>query len=221
MVYADFDADHLVVLAKGAENYQSSQHNRHIIHSWIDDKKKGKNGIKPRVYAAIQGNRVIFGQREDRVASALDVLDGAAPSLAGSTAFADLGAAGSPDFIQAAARKMDLPDSDPNAAILKLSKTVQLVLSEKQQQCQGTLTLEAESAEVAGHVLAIAQGLVALMKLQPDKPESAQLANAMVITQDGAKVVGKLVLPASEAVQIMKADAARKAAAKPAKAAKE
>ena len=213
MAYADFEPDRLVTLAKAAKEYQSSSHNQHVVHSWIDEGKKATNGVRPRVYAAIQGNRVIFGQREDRVAQALDVLDGAKPSLASGNAFPELGVPGNAHFIEAAARKMELPDSDPNSAILKLSKSVQLVLGEKQQQFQGTFSLAADSDEVAGHVLSIAQGLVALMKLQKDKPQSAKLADAMVITQEGARIVGKLVLPASEVVEIMKADAARKAAA--------
>jgi len=221
MVYADFDADHLVTLAEAAKDHQSRQHKQHVIHNWIDDKKQATNGVTPRVYAAIQGHRVIFGQREEPVAAALDVLDGTAPSLRSGKAFPDLGVAGSAHFIEAAVRKMDLPESDPNAAILKLSKGVQLVVGEKQKQIQGTLTLVADTDEVAGHIVSIAQGLVSLLKLQTNKPEAVRLANAITITQDGSKVLGSLVLPSSDAVEVIKADAARKAAAQAAKPANE
>ena len=87
LVYADFDPVRLVTLAKAANRYQSSMHNRHAIHSWIGESKQGKNGVKPRVYAAMQGSRVIFGQREDRVGQALDVLDGVMASMAKGNAF--------------------------------------------------------------------------------------------------------------------------------------
>jgi hypothetical protein len=217
LVYADFNPDRLVTLAKAADNYQSSAHNQHVIHSFIDQNKKGKDGVKPRVYAATDGNRVIFGQRADRVAQALDVLDGVTPSLAAGKAFPDLGLPGNAHFIEAAARKMNLSDSDPNAAILKLSQSVQLVMGEAQKQLQGAVTLVADSDEVARQVFSIVQGLVALMKLQTDKPESVTIANSLVITQDGPRVAGHLVLPASTAVEIMKADAARQAAAQAAK----
>jgi len=217
LVYADFNPDRLVALAKAADNYQSSAHNQHVIHSFIDQNKKGKDGVKPRVYAATEGNRVIFGQRADRVAQALDVLDGVTPSMAAGKAFPDLGLPGNAHFIEAAARKMNLPDSDPNAAILKLSQSVELVMGEAQKQFQGAVTLVADSDEVARQVLSIVQGLVALMKLQTDKPESVTIANSLVITQDGPRVAGHLVLPASTAVEIMKADAARQAAAQAAK----
>ena len=217
IIYADFDPDRLVTLAQAAKQYQSSPHNQHVIHSWIDEKKKSKSDVKPRVYAAIQGKRVIFGQREDRVAQALDVLDGGVPTLATSRAFPELSLPGNAHFVEAAARKMDLPDSTPNAAILKLSKTVQLVLGESQQKFQGTLTLAADNDEVAGQVFSVTQGLVSLMKLQQDKPESVKIANAIILKQEDDRVIGNLALPAGEVVEIMKADAARKAAAQAAK----
>ena len=83
------------------------------------------------------------------------------------------------------------------------------------------MTLVADNADVAAQVASIVNGLVALMKLQTDKPESGMIANGLAITQDGPRVVGKLVLPASRMVAIMKADAARKAAAQAEKEAKE
>ncbi len=221
IVYADFDPDRLVTLAKAAKESQSSTNKQHVIYSWIDDKREAKDGVAPRIYAAIQGKRVIFGQREDRVAAALNVLDRSTPSLASSKGFPALGVSSSGHFIEAAARKFNLPDSDPNATILKLSKSVQAVLGEKQQQLQGTLTLVADNDEVAGQIMSIGQGLVALMKLQSNKPEAAKLANAFEITQSGATILGQLNLPASDAVGILKADAARKAAAQAAKDAKE
>ncbi len=212
MIYADFDPARLVTLAQAAKDYQTSPHGQTVIHNWIDEKKKAKDGVQPRVYAAIQGNRVIFGQREDSVARALDVFAAGASNLASSKAFPELGLPGNAHFVEAAARKMKLPDSDPNAAILKMSQSVQLVLGESQQQFNGALTLVADSEEVAGHVHSIVQGLLSLAKLQNDKPESVKIANAISLKQEGDRVVGNLVLPAGEVVEMMKADAARKAA---------
>ena len=212
MLYADFDPARLVTLAQGAKDYQSSPHGSGVIHNWVDEKKQAKDGVKPRVFAAIQGNRVIFGQREDSVARALDVFAAGAPNLASSKVFPELGLTGNAHFVEAAARKMKLPDSDPNAAILKMSQSVQLVLGESQQQFTGALTLVADNEEVAGHVQSIVQGLLSLAKLQNDKPESVKVANAITLTKEGDRVVGNLALPAREVVEIMKADAARKAA---------
>jgi len=219
LVYADFDPEHLVTLAKAAKDSQSSRHGKVEIYNWIDEKKPAKNGRQPRTYAAIVGNRVIFGQREDCVGRALDVLAGSAPNLAGEASFADLGRPQSGHFVEAAARKMALPDSDPNAVILKMAQSVQLAMGESQGQFDAAVTLVADNAEVSGHVLSIVQGLLALAKLQTDKPESVKVANAINLTQTGERVVGSLHLPAADVVEVMKADAARKAA-KAAKAAK-
>lgn len=212
IIYADFDPARLVTLAQAAKDYQSSEHGSVIIHSWIDEKKSSKDGVKPRTYAAINGKRVVFGQREDAVSRALKVISGSSPNLASVKNFPELGVSGSNSFIEAAARKMKLPDSDPNAAILKMSQSLQLALGESQQKLNARITLVADSREVATNVLSIVQGLVSLVKMQNDKPESIKVANAISLAQEGDRVVANLVLPASEAVEFMKADAARKAA---------
>ena len=212
LVYADFDPQRLVTLAKAAKDYQSTTYKQHPIHNWIDDKKKAKNGVKPRVYAAIQAGRiVVFAQQEARVAQALDVLDRAAPNLAGGMLFPQLGATGSASFIQAAARKLDIPDSTPNAAVLKLAKMARLEVGEAQGQLKATLNLEAGDEEVAKQMASVGQGLLALMKLQRDKPGSVKLAEALSLKQDGAGVVVALAVPAADAIEVMKADATRKA----------
>lgn len=215
LVYADFDPDRLVTLAKAAKDSQSSTHNQHVIYNWIDEKKHARNGVKPRTYAAIFANRlVIFGQREVPVAAALDVLGGTAPNLSASKVFADLGGAGKRGVLQGAARKLDLSDSDPNAAIFRLSKLIRLEVGEAQQQVTARLTLEANDGEVAGHIAAIAQGLLALAKLQKEKPEAVKLAEAITLQQTGASVNARLSLPADTVIEMMKAGAARKAAKK-------
>src|SRR5262249_52752656 len=84
MLYSDFDSDRLVSLAQAAQDSQETKHKDHTIYNWIDDKKKANNGVRPRIYAAIHGKRVLFGQREDSVAKALDVLDGTAANLGAS-----------------------------------------------------------------------------------------------------------------------------------------
>ena len=212
LVYADFDPERLVTLAKAAKDYASTTNKQHIIHNWIDDKKKARNGVKPRVYAAIQGGRiVVFAQQEARVAQALDVLDRASPNLAGGTVFPQLGATGGASFIQAAARKMDIPDSAPNAAILKLAKMARLEVGEAQGQLKATLNLQADDEEVAKQMASVGQGLLALMKLQKDNPGSVKLAEALSLKQDGAGVVAALAVPVADAIELMKADAARKA----------
>ena len=211
IVYADFDADKLVTLAKAANDSRNSAHNSHTIYNWIDDSKKHHHGEK-RVYASIQGNRIIFGQRESAVSQALDVLDGSVQNLSTGKAFPQLGVAGDTSFLVGAARKLDLSQSDPSAQIFRLSKSVRLQVGEAQQHLTGTLTLEANDEETANAMTAIAQGMVGLVKLQKDKPEASKFLQAINLKQDGASIVLTIDVPTDDVVNAMKASAERKAA---------
>ena len=210
IVYSDFDADRLVTLAKAAEDYQSQPHNSHVIHHWIDANKKSQNGVRPGTYAAIIGARVIFGQRQAAVAAAMDVIDGVSPTLANSTNFPQLGA--NAGFIQGSARKLDLPDTDPNAAMFRLSKLISLDMGEAQGQTKATLTLQANDEITAQLMGSIGQGLIALGKLQTSSPETTKVVNAVSLKQDGASVIINLTMSSADVIAAMKADAAKKAA---------
>ncbi len=211
LVYATFDTDRLVTLAKGANDSQSTPYKHHVIYSWLDEKRKPRHGAKGRTYAAIQGDRVVFGQRQEAVEGALDVLDGAVASLGSSRAFPQVGTPGDTSCLEAAARKMEVPANEPRAALLRLAQSGRVQVGESQGQVVAKLTLQANDGEVAGTMTSIAQGLLALMKLQKEKPESARLADGISIKQEGSHLVVMLELPAAEVVDILKTDAARKA----------
>jgi hypothetical protein len=212
LVYADFEPDRLVTLAKAAEDCHSTSHGKQVIYNWIDDKKQPKDGVKPRIYAAIPNNRVvILGQREEAIARALDVLDQSVPNLAGSTNFAPL-STDAVTVLEAGALKLDLRAKDPNAALFRLSKMVRLQISETHEQFTGRLVLDAKDEEIAGHMGMIGQGLISLMKLQKENPQLLKLAEGLSLKQTGAAVVVTLAMPGNELVALMKADAARKAA---------
>ncbi len=217
LVYADIDEARLVTLAKAAKDAQQTQYKQTVIYSWVDAHKKARNGVKPRTYAAVAGSRVVFGQREERVGQALDVLSGAAPNLASGQTFPELSATASTSFLQAAARKLDFMPSDPNAAVLRLAKLAVFQLGETRGQLAATLTLQANDEEVAANMASIAQGLIALMKLQKEKPESVKFAEALTLKQEGPAIVVKLNFPAADAIDLIKADAARKAQKKAAR----
>jgi hypothetical protein len=215
IVYGDFDSERLVTLAKAANEYESTPYGGHVIHSWIDEHKKGKGGLAHRTYGAIQGPRVIFGQQLAAVKRALDVLGGTAASLAGADEFPQLGAPGDTSLVEGAAHsKMAAANSDPKAAIFGLSKTIRLQVGETHEQVAATLMLEAKDVETAGQIASIAQGLVALATLQQNKPEAQKLAQALALKKDGASVIATLTLPDSDVIAFLKAETARKAARK-------
>jgi hypothetical protein len=57
----------------------------------------------------------------------------------------------------------------------------------------------------------VGRGLVALMTLQKDNPGAVTLGDAITLKLDGATVVASLAIPTGNAIDLMKADAARKA----------
>ncbi len=212
LLYADFEPAKLETLAKAANGYESSTHRQHTIHTWLDEKRRAKDGSRARNYAAIHGKRVVvFGQRASRVASALDVLDHTVAVLSATDPFVQFGNGANTSFLVGAARKLDFPGSDPNAAILRLSKVFRVQLGERQGQLNGLLCLEANNEEVAQNMASIGQGLVSLMKLQTDKAETAKLAEALALKQDGSAVNVSASLPAAEVVGWIKSKEHKKA----------
>jgi hypothetical protein len=206
IVYADFDSNRVVGLGKLAPGFETITNGSHLIHTWIDEKEKEKatNGESPHIYAAIKGNRIIVGKEEAPVVAALDVLEGSDPSLAGEKTLPELGGAGQGDFIQAVVRKFDFGSKDPNAAIFKMSKLVRFGIGEKADHLTGTLSFEAKDADVATQISAIAQGLIALLKLQQGNPDVLKIANEVSLHQDGATVTATASIPSKDIVDVIK-----------------
>jgi hypothetical protein len=203
IVYADFDPNRLITLAKAADGFHGVTNGSHVIYSWLDDKKKAKDGERPRVFGAIAGHRVVFGQDESHLAEALDVIDGAAPALAGEKAL-PAAAAGELIFLQGVILKFDFDTADPNAAIFKMSKSVRLKLSEAASTMSATVRLETADTNTSTQVASIAQGLVALLKLQTGDANATKLANAIAIKQDGSTVGLSLSVPSSDLISMIK-----------------
>jgi len=96
-------------------------------------------------------------------------------------------------------------------AILRLAKGARLQVGEGQGKIKASLSLETSDPEVAQQMATVGQGLLALLKLQKDNPGSLKIAEALSLKQDGAGVVASLAIPTGEVVELIRADAARKA----------
>src|SRR4030095_17025353 len=114
---------------------------------WLDHKKPDE----PRVYAAIVGNRVLFGQKESRVADGLDVLDKTKPNLTASAQYSQLSDVSGASII-GAARKIDLPVSDANSEVFKHSKMFMLNLGEADGKINGNIRMDVDSEEMAQQI---------------------------------------------------------------------
>jgi hypothetical protein len=212
LVYADIDVKRLTTLAEGAKEHESTTHGKHTIHSWIDENKAKKDGGKPRTYSAIHNGKVlVFSQKEAPIANALDVLDGAKPNLSQNKSYARLGSSGQ-SFLVGAASKVDLPQNDPNAAaVLKQTKMFWLSAGEAKGNVDINLSIETENEEVAKNIESIGKGLVGLLALQKDKPDSAKIAQGLSINQSSAEVTAKLSLPSDQIVGMIQKKPAKKA----------
>jgi hypothetical protein len=203
IVYADFDPDRLITLAKAAEGFQSTTNGSHVIYSWLDDKKKAKDGERPRVCGAILGHRVVFGQDATHLADALDVIDGKAPNFSGKQGLPEQ-ASGESILLEGVMLKFDFDGADQNAAIFKMSKSVRLKLSEVANTMTANVRFEASDADTATQIASIAQGLLAVLKLQKTDANAMKLANAIVIKQDGSVASLTLSVPSSELIDTIK-----------------
>jgi hypothetical protein len=203
IVYADIQPDNLVTLVKGAEEYQGLEHKGHTIHSWIDKNRHfGPGNGNQRTFAAIQGSRLIFGQSKATVASALDVIDGG-PNLATSKNFAQLGR-GKSSFIQAAARKLDLNGNDPGAQMFKMAKSLQLEVAEMDAKLIAVVALTANDEESANNITQMAQGLLALVKMQKDNPQAAKFTDALSIKQEGNVTTASIKIASADLIDMAK-----------------
>ncbi len=203
VVYAEFEPERLVALAQAAKGSASTNHGAHVIYSWQDNRTASSTGIKGRIYAAIHGQRAIFGERASRVAAALDVMDRKTSNLKVSRVFPELGAPDDTSVIEAMGRKVYLPDASPTAALFRLSKTVHLQVHETNQQVLATVKLDAVSEDLARQMVTTVQGAAAMAKLQSEKPEARMFAEALNIKRDGTLVEANITMPATQLTKMI------------------
>ena len=202
IIYADFDANRLLTLAKGvAEDFHTITNGSHTMYSWIDEKHKDKDG-EDKVYGAIVGNRVVFGQDATHLADALDVIDGKGKTF--SEKGLPQGQDGESVIASGVLLKFDFDNADDNAAILKMSKSVSAKISEKGEKMSAHVKFEAADNDTATQIANIAQGLLALGKLQKSDANVTKLANSIMLKQDGNYVGLTLSVPSSDLMGMIK-----------------
>lgn len=204
IVYAEFDSNRVVALGNFAHGYETITNGSYLIHTWIDDKAKKNDEDSSHIFAAIKDNRIILSKSEFAIVTALDVLSGKAPNLGAGKELPELGNAAKGNVVQAIVHKFDFGNKDPNAAIFKMSKVVHLELGETDDKIAATLSLEAKDADTATQISTIAQGLIALLKLQQGNPDLLKIANAVLVQQDGAVVTAKASMAVKDMNDLIK-----------------
>jgi len=209
LLHGSFDTQRLVTLAKAGQDYASTEHRTHAIHAWTDEKKAKAGRGDARTFAAVHGGNVVLGQTREAVAAALDVLDNVSANLGSTGYFLDVSGTG---FLQAATRKVDVPDDQPHSAMLRQAQYLSLTAAETAGQFQLNCFAQTASPEAAQSMHQVAQGLLALVALQTNKPEAVKFAKSIQLAQSAENLTATLTLPAADVIEEMKRKAAEKAA---------
>lgn len=199
IIYADFDPSRLIAMAKLFPDFDSETNNGRVIYNWDDKKKKGDQ----RIYASIDGHRVIFGKTEDALLAALDVLDGKTPSFKADKALLPA-SEGELVVAEGTVHKFDVGEDNPGSAIFQASKAVRFKLGETGDKTSATVSFEAKDNDSANQVAALVNGLIALLKFQKDNPDALKLANAVNVRQDNETVILSLQEPSADLLQMLK-----------------
>ncbi len=209
IVYADFDPERLIRLAKTFPGYEAETNGGRVLHSWNNDKKNDDDS--PRIHAAIVGHRVVFGKNEDAVTHALDVIDGKADSFKNEKLLLPK-ESGDLVVIEGCLHKFDVGDSNPASAVFQQSKTVRFQLAESGEKVGAKVSFQAKDEDAATQVAAMVNGLLALVRIQKDNgdPNLLKLANAIEVKQDGSTVTLSLSEPSADLVQMIKKGAEEK-----------
>lgn len=205
IVYADFDPARLIAMAQLSDTFTSETNGSRVIYSWVDEKKKLKEGGEPRVYAAIIGNRVVFGENESHLAQALTVIDGKASNYSGKNGMPDH-ESGESVLAEGVLRKFDFNTADPNTALLKMAKSARMKISEGKDSIRASLRLEARDSSTAAQMSALAQGLLAFVKLQQTDTNALALADAVKVDQYRDFVTVSFSQPSSAVAGMIKAE---------------
>jgi hypothetical protein len=205
VVDADFEPDRLLKAGQTANDFLAVTNGSHVIYSWLDDKRKRREGGTERVYGAMAGRHVIFGQTEERVSDALTVIETKMHGTDGKTEIRP-SASGAVILLEAALTKVDASKAQgPPAAFLKMAKSMYLKLTEGAGNTTAALRVEAADANSASQLNTMAQGLLGMLKLQSSDTNAAKFANSIAIKQEGDTVGVTLSMPSSEMVEMMKA----------------
>lgn len=206
IIYADFEPDRLITLAKAFPGFRTDTNGDHTIYNWVDEKKKSVDGTA-RVYASLASRRLMFGKTEPALLAALDVIDGKSPAFSGSKLLLEP-APGELVVAQGRALKFSMDDNNPSAAIFQASKSVRVQLGEAGDNVAAKVSFEAKDEDSANQISAMVNGLLALLRFQKDNPDLLKLANGINVRQDGVAVILSLSAPSADIIQLLKKGAA-------------
>ncbi len=181
----NIDRSHLESMVKAHKDHRSVEHAGSTLHRWTTPSSAG---VQKSYGAAMGASKVAVGPSLALMLASLELLSGKGDSFADDELLAGL-ETGAGVFLVAVADIRAVQISGPQAAMLQMVHTAQLVLGEQGDKVVGDLRLQTSSPESAKRVQALLQGLLAVTMLsQRDKPEWVDLSRAMTVTTTGSQV---------------------------------
>lgn len=192
-------AAHLEVLVRAIDSHKEVASGSHVIHQWIDEKKK-----TPVALCLYNQSMAVLGAELDDIAAAIAVLDSKDSSLAqNKTIVPDV----SPDTLLFAFVQNDgnMVIENPQAAIFQNSKALTFAAAETDGKVSMELQLQAGSQEELVRIEQVSRGLLALMTLQSqNNPDAAKLAQDIRINVAGNTITFGLTRSAVEIMESIK-----------------
>lgn len=194
IVCANVDKEAMLHKARTAPDHNTVKYRGHEIHTWTDH--KGTKHAHEAAGTFYKPDVLVFAASLDPLKSALDVLDGKAPSLAGKKSPL---AAKAPEGALFVARAVDIDHAHfPHAPrLLKLVKRLDYEEGEHNGTWSGHLAVTAESAPVAEEISAVFRGVMAMLALHfHDQPGVVDLLKKTNFKVQGNTATATIEAPA-------------------------
>jgi len=189
------DTGKLPQMVRLAEGYTVTNYGRYLIHSWLGHKHR--TGEQVRKYCGVYVDQqevntyLVFGQKLEQVEGGLDLLAGEAKLLAadGKGVMARTPRAGSVLFV--VATEVHKAKTRRPSPVLKQADTLYLDMGATDGEVFMEATMAFPEDQQAKNIAMMAQGMLALGRMQQDDPKTAvlaRLAQAADVTLDGDAV---------------------------------
>lgn len=206
LLRGELDTARLVTLLRANDSYQMSTYGDFEIHRWTDENSGQES------FGAIYGDgTIVMSAGQDMVVEALQVLDGGEPDIAESGEFQELIPDAPAAFFMAVAQLEEMGEMNTHARMLSQAQSGRLVLAERDGRFVGSLSLLAESEEVAGQIDDVARGILAMTMLSSgEKPALARMAQALDIDTEGKRITISIDCAPGHVIDFLKARAERR-----------
>ncbi|HUS39033.1 MAG TPA: hypothetical protein VMX74_06265 [Pirellulales bacterium] len=196
ILHAKVDRDRVMGMAKMIPSREVTKHREHEIHQWTH---KSRHGSRNRtVAAAFYGDEwIVFASSIDLLKTAVDVLDGKAPSLTNDSSLAGNIPAGTTMLMRAEGLSdAELPDK---CKLARQTKSFRFVTGEHDGQSFYRSRAEMTNKEVASQVQELVEGLRALGQIHVGDNESGRkLVDDLRVKTNGTTVSVLWKGPASD-----------------------